>query len=71
MSLKVHFLHSYLDYFPENLEDLSEEQRERSHQDMKEMERLTKATGMRTCSQITVLRLLLKEILKLFTKENQ
>lgn len=39
MSLKLHFLHSHLDYFPENLGDFSEEQGERFHQDMKEMER--------------------------------
>lgn len=39
MSLKVHFLHAHLDYFPENLGDVSEEQGERFHQDMKEMER--------------------------------
>jgi hypothetical protein len=35
MSLKLHFLHFHLDYFPENL-DLSEEQGERFHQDIKE-----------------------------------
>lgn len=39
MSLKIHFLHSHLDSFPENLGDLSEEQGERFHQDIKEMER--------------------------------
>ncbi|GFX39838.1 tigger transposable element-derived protein 1 [Trichonephila clavipes] len=39
MSVKVHFLHSHLDYFPENLGDVSEEQGERFHQDIKEMER--------------------------------
>lgn len=39
MSLKVHFLHSQLDYFPENLGDVSEEQGERFHQDIKEMEK--------------------------------
>ena len=39
MSLKLYFLHSHLDHFPENLGDLSEEQGERFHQDMKEMER--------------------------------
>jgi hypothetical protein len=39
MSLKLHFLHFHLDYFPENLGDLSEEQGERFHQDAKEMER--------------------------------
>jgi hypothetical protein len=35
MSLKLHFLHFHLDYFPENLGDLSEEQGERSYQDVK------------------------------------
>jgi hypothetical protein len=39
MSLKLHFLHFHLDYFPENLGDLSEEQGERFHQDVKEMGR--------------------------------
>jgi len=39
MSLKLHFLYSHLDYFPENLGDVSEEQGERFHQDLKEMER--------------------------------
>lgn len=39
MSLKVHFLKSHVDYFPENLGDFSEEHGERFHQDVKEMER--------------------------------
>jgi len=39
MSLKVHFLHSHLNYFPYNLGAVSEEQGERFHQDIKEMER--------------------------------
>ena len=47
MSLKLHFLHSHLDYFPSNrldylesnLGDFSEEQGERFLQDIKEMER--------------------------------
>jgi hypothetical protein len=38
MSVKVHYLHSNLDRFPENLGDLSEEQGERFHQDIKTME---------------------------------
>jgi hypothetical protein len=33
MSLKVHFLHSHLDSFPENLGEVSNEQGECSHQD--------------------------------------
>jgi len=39
MNYKLHFLHSHLDYFPLNLGDYSEEQGERFHQDIKEMER--------------------------------
>lgn len=39
MSLKLHFLESHLDYFPENLGDYSEEQGERFHQDIKLMEK--------------------------------
>ena len=39
MSLKLHFLHNRLDFFPENLGDVSEKQGERFHQDIKEMEK--------------------------------
>ena len=38
MSLKVHFLHAHLDYFSQNLGDMSEEHGERFHQDIKGME---------------------------------
>ena len=38
MSYKMHFLHSHLDYFPSNLGDFSEEQGERFHQNISEME---------------------------------
>ena len=38
MSIKVHFLHSHLDRFPENCGDVSDEQGEHFHQDIKEME---------------------------------
>ena len=34
----MHFLFSHLDRFPENLGDLSEEQEERFHQDIRTME---------------------------------
>ena len=37
MSLKVHFLHALLNYFPQNLGDMSEEHGERFHQDIKRM----------------------------------
>ncbi|GBO23339.1 hypothetical protein AVEN_83312-1 [Araneus ventricosus] len=39
-SLKVQLLDSHLDYFSENLGAVSEEQGERFHEDIKEMERL-------------------------------
>ena len=38
MSVKLHYLFSHLDYFPENLGDVSEEQEERFHQDIRRME---------------------------------
>lgn len=38
MSLKIHFLHSHLDFFPENLGAVSDEQGERFHQDIQSME---------------------------------
>lgn len=38
MNLKIHFLHSHIDSFPDNLGDFSEEQGERFHQDIKTME---------------------------------
>ncbi|GBN92573.1 hypothetical protein AVEN_173202-1 [Araneus ventricosus] len=40
IKIKVHFLDSHLDYFPENLGAVREEQGEIFHQDIKEMERL-------------------------------
>lgn len=38
MSLKIHFLDSHLDFFPENLGAVSDEQGERFHQDIQGME---------------------------------
>jgi hypothetical protein len=39
MSLKINFLNSHLDFSPENLGAVSEEQGERFHLDIKDMER--------------------------------
>ena len=39
MSVKLHFLHSHLEYFPDNLGYYSEEQGERFHQALNVMER--------------------------------
>ena len=38
MSLKIHFLHSHLDFFPANLGAISDEQGEKFHQDIQAME---------------------------------
>lgn len=38
MSLKMHFLHSHLTFFPDNLGDVSDEHGERFHQDISRME---------------------------------
>ena len=37
MSIKMHYLHSHLDFFKENLGDVSEEHGERFHQDIQRM----------------------------------
>jgi hypothetical protein len=39
MSLKVHFLDSHLDFFPENFGVVSDEQGERFHQNISNMEK--------------------------------
>ncbi|GFN98208.1 Pol polyprotein [Plakobranchus ocellatus] len=39
MSLKIHFLHNHLDFFPANLGAVSDEHGERFHQDISKMER--------------------------------
>ena len=44
MSVKVHFLHSHLEYFHENKKILSEKQGERFHQDIKIMEKRYQGT---------------------------
>ena len=38
MSIKMHFLNSHLDYFPDNCGNFSEKQGERFHQDIRVME---------------------------------
>ena len=38
MSLKMHFLHSHLDFFPPNLGKMSDQQGERFHQDISVIE---------------------------------
>jgi len=39
MSLKIHFLESHLDFFPENLGEVSDEHGERFHQDIWALEK--------------------------------
>ena len=38
MSLKIHFLHSHLDFYPSNIGDVSDEHGERFQQEIREME---------------------------------
>ena len=40
MSLKVHFLDSHLDFFPDNLGAVSDEHGERFHQDISALEKM-------------------------------
>jgi len=40
MSVKVHILHGHVNYFPENLEAMIEEQGESFHQDIKTIEKM-------------------------------
>jgi hypothetical protein len=42
MSVKLHYLHSHLEFFRPNLGDASEEYDKRFHQDIEATERLTK-----------------------------
>ena len=54
MSIKVHFLHSHLDAFPENLGDVSDDQSERFHQDIQTMEERYQGRYAQKCWQTTV-----------------
>jgi len=45
MILKIHFLESHLDFFPENLGEVSEEHGERFHQDILAMEKRYQGKG--------------------------
>ena len=42
MSLKIHFLHSHLPFFPEDAGDISDEHRERFYQNIASMENIDK-----------------------------
>ena len=45
MSVRMHFLRSHLDYFPENCGDFREEKDERFHQDISDMEKRYQFSG--------------------------
>ncbi|KAF2350797.1 Reverse transcriptase domain [Trinorchestia longiramus] len=47
MSLKVHFLHSHLDFFPENLGGVSDKHGERFHQEIAAIEKRYQQTFRR------------------------
>lgn len=46
MSLKIHFLHDHLDFFPPNLGDFSDEHGERFHKDISTIEKRFKGKDM-------------------------
>jgi len=50
MSLKIHFLHSHLDFFPQNYGAVSDEHGERFHQDISSMEK--RYQGKRNCGML-------------------
>lgn len=54
MSVKIHFLHSHVDFFLENLGSVSEEQGERFHIYIKDIERKYQRKWDKTCSPTTV-----------------
>ena len=54
MSIKLYFLHSHLARFPENLSDVSDEQRERFRKASTTWKFAIKVVGMPPCLQITV-----------------
>ena len=45
MSIKVRYLHNYVDRFPANCGEVSDEQGERFYQGIKEMEKLCQRLG--------------------------
>jgi hypothetical protein len=53
MSLKIHFLNLYLDFFPQNLGAVSEKQGEHYHHDIRKQKEDTRVGGMLThCSPV-------------------
>ena len=53
MGITMHYLFSHMDRFPENLGAMSDEQVERVHQDLKDMEIGFKEVGMQSGWLIT------------------
>ena len=49
MSLKIHFLHSHLDFFLDNLGSVSDEQGERFHHDILQIEQRYKIEKKPLC----------------------
>ena len=54
MSIKVHFLFNHLDKFPENVESVNDEQKEKIQQDFVAVEERYQADGIVICLQTTV-----------------
>ncbi|UYV84654.1 hypothetical protein LAZ67_X002984 [Cordylochernes scorpioides] len=69
MSLKIHFLHSHLDFFPDNLGTVSEEHGERFHQDISSMEK--RYQGLMRQEKFKKFKLGMKKQQFMFTKVSQ
>lgn len=53
MSLKVHLLYSYLDFFPEDLRAVSDEHEERFREDITKFGKNIQGSGMQACWRST------------------
>jgi len=56
MSVKVHFLRSHVNYFPDNLEAMIEEQGESFHQDIKTIEKIPEMLEYQHAGRLLLMR---------------
>ncbi|UYV61239.1 hypothetical protein LAZ67_1004007 [Cordylochernes scorpioides] len=73
MSLKIHFLHSHLDFFPDNLGAVSDEHCERFHQDISSMEKRVprKEINIRKRDFAYIQSLVLKKTMEIISTEKK
>ncbi|UYV83572.1 hypothetical protein LAZ67_23001497 [Cordylochernes scorpioides] len=74
MSLKIHFLHSHLDFFPDNLGAVSDEHGEKFHQDISSMEKLYQVRSASVSMEIPLVNVStceLRSVIRFFTVKNE